>query len=127
MTDPSPAFLWEVVVDCAEPATLARFYADLCGCDLHQRDADWAWIEPAMRGGLAAGAGGPRLAFQRVPEPKVGKVRLHLDLGAADVSATVARAVELGATQLADPVTDESGTYVVLADPEGHEFCIVDA
>lgn len=127
MRDTPTAFLWEIVVDCADPATLGAFYADLCGCDLHRRTDNWAWIEPATRGGVAAGRGGPRIAFQRVPEPKAGKVRLHLDLGAVDIPEVVARAIALGATQLGEPVTDEAGTYVVLADPEGHEFCIVNA
>ncbi|MEI2815139.1 MAG: VOC family protein [Microthrixaceae bacterium] len=81
------------------------------------------------RAGLAAGgvadAGGPRIAFQRVPEPKVGKVRLHLDLGTDDLEGAVRRAVSLGAGRLGDPVTDAAGSFVVLADPEGHEFCVV--
>jgi len=119
--------LWEIVVDCADPTTLATFYAELCGCQVHGRGDGWAWIEPATRGGGAADTGGVRIAFQQVPEPKSTKVRLHLDLGAADIDATVERAVGLGATQLGEPVTDEAGTFVVLADPEGHEFCIVDA
>lgn len=125
MTDPPLAFLWEIVVDCRDPRSLGRFYADLCGCELHSRADDWAWIEPPVRGGTAGGSGGPRIAFQRVPEPKSGKVRLHLDLGAHDVDAVVARALHLGATQLQEPATDEAGAFVVLADPEGHEFCIV--
>ena len=127
MTDPAPAFLWEIVVDCADPAALGRFYAALCACELHVHDDEWTWIEPALRGGGAPDSGGPRIAFQRVPEPKVGKVRLHLDLGADDVAATVERAVSLGAARVQDPVTDSAGTYVVLTDPEGHEFCVVDA
>ncbi|MBX7071393.1 MAG: hypothetical protein K1X38_18565 [Microthrixaceae bacterium] len=118
--------LAEVVVDCAEPALLGRFYADLLDCSLHTFDEEWTWIEPATRGGGPADADGVRIAFQKVPEAKTGKVRLHLDLGAADIEATVERAIDLGASRLGDPVTDLAGTFVVLADPEGHEFCIVE-
>ena len=122
---PAPA-LWEVVVDCADPATLGRFYADLLQCELHTFDESWTWIEPRLRGGGGPDAAGPRIAFQQVPEPKVGKVRLHLDLGADDIAATTAHALALGATQLTDPQSDSAGRFIVLADPEGHEFCIVD-
>lgn len=118
--------LAEIVVDCADPASLGRFYADLLDCSLHTFDDEWTWIEPATRGGGLADVDGVRVAFQKVPEPKIGKVRLHLDLGAEDIEATVVRAISLGATRLGDPVTDHAGTFVVLADPEGHEFCIVE-
>ena len=120
--------LWEIVMDCAEPSTLATFYSQLLGCGMGRRsDENWYWIEPPLRGGVGADSAGVRIAFQRVPEPKLGKVRLHLDLGSDDIPATVERAIELGATQIHDPVTDDSGTYVVLTDPEGHELCIVTA
>ena len=125
MTTGPRLHLWEVVVDCAEPAVLAALYAGLCGCEPHRFDDEWYWIEPASRGGGVADAGGPRIAFQRVPEPKVGKVRLHLDLGTDDLEGAVRRAVSLGAGRLGDPVTDAAGSFVVLADPEGHEFCVV--
>lgn len=117
--------LSEVVVDCADPSALGAFYAALLGCPLHVRTHDWAWIEPTTRGGGRPEAAGVRVAFQQVPEPKAGKVRLHLDFGTDDIPGTVTRAVELGATQLGEPVVDEEGEFVVLTDPEGHEFCIV--
>ncbi|WP_170223734.1 VOC family protein [Nonomuraea turkmeniaca] len=63
--------------------------------------------------------GSPRLWFQRVPERKIVKNRLHLDLESDDPDAELARLSALGATVL--------GTYdewVVLADPEGNEFCL---
>lgn len=119
--------LWEIVVDCDAPASLAAFYGELCACGVRRHDDDWYYLEPAMRGGGGGDSGGVRIAFQRVPEPKAGKVRLHLDLGSDDLDATVTRALALGATQLKPSLTDGSGTYTVLADPEGHEFCIVDA
>jgi predicted enzyme related to lactoylglutathione lyase len=63
--------------------------------------------------------GGPRLWFQRVPEGKVVKNRVHLDLLATDLDDEVGRLTGLGATVLA-----RHADHVVLADPEGNEFCL---
>ena len=71
---------------------------------------------------VEAGPGSPRLWFQRVPEAKVVKNRVHLDVRADDVAAEVDRLVALGATRLDDgPV----GDLVVLRDPEGNELCVI--
>jgi hypothetical protein len=71
---------------------------------------------------------GPRLAFQRVTEPKTVKNRVHLDVralgdGPDAREVEVERLVGLGATVLR-VVTDEAGTFVILQDPEGNEFCV---
>ncbi len=63
--------------------------------------------------------GQPRLYFQKVPEPKSVKNRVHLDLRADDVEAEAARLVELGATEL-----HRSPTWNTLRDPQGNEFCV---
>ena len=78
---------------------------------------------------------GPRLFFQRVPEPKTAKNRVHLDLAVSggrstpieerrhQVAAAVERVVALGATRL--KAYDEAGQHwVVMRDPEGNEFCL---
>lgn len=68
---------------------------------------------------------GPTLVLQAVPEPKVGKNRLHLDLYVPDIGAEANRLEELGARRLSDEVVDEDGErWIVLADPEGNEFCV---
>ncbi len=72
---------------------------------------------------------GPKLILQQVAEPKTAKNRLHLDLEhepGFDAEAEVARLVALGATRLSDMVTElgEDGGWIVMADPEGNEFCI---
>ena len=72
---------------------------------------------------VEAGEDAPRLWFQRVPEPKVVKNRVHLDLRAEDVAAEVGRLVELGAARVDD---DNIGDLVVLRDPEGNEFCVLE-
>ena len=127
----------QVTFDCAEPAVLAVFWAGVLGYpppDIEGTHAvlralgqaedelgNWYRIEdPAGQG--------PKLAFQRVPEPKVTKNRLHLDVepledGPAARDAEAQRLLGLGATQLRT-VTDEAGTFVVLQDPEGNEFCV---
>jgi predicted enzyme related to lactoylglutathione lyase len=106
-----------VVVDCRDPATLARFWATMLGVEPLVRDATWANVpEPA---------GGTVLAFQQVPEPKAGKNRLHLDVHVADIAVATARCTELGATVRGRVVTDEQGRFQVMADPEGNEFCLV--
>ena len=64
----------------------------------------------------------PRVWFQRVPEPKQVKNRVHLDIAAADLESEADRLVGLGATRQAEqPVP----TLIVLADPEGNEFCVI--
>ena len=65
----------------------------------------------------------PGLLFARVPEPKTLKNRLHLDFRPDDRDAVVARLLDLGATHTDVGQGDES--WVVLADPEGNEFCVL--
>ncbi|WP_436772834.1 GNAT family N-acetyltransferase [Yinghuangia sp. YIM S09857] len=106
----------EVVVDCAEPYRLAVFWARVLGGEPVGRDASWAYVDPPGR---------PRVAFQRVPEGKSGKNRLHLDVSVSDIPAAT-RAVELlGAVRLGGIVRDDQGAFQVLRDPEGNEFCLV--
>jgi hypothetical protein len=70
------------------------------------------------------GGAGPRILFQRVPEPKVGKNRVHLDVRAGDRrEAKVAELTAAGGKELAR-VTEGGGSWVVMADPEGNELCI---
>jgi len=73
------------------------------------------------------GATGPKLIFQGVPEGRApGKNRLHLDIEVGDeIEAEATRLEALGATRRSDPI-DEAGTsWIVMADPEGNEFCLV--
>ena len=76
-------------------------------------------VEPS--GSAAIGSGPPpRLIFQLVPEAKVVKNRVHLDLSADDPAAEIVRLTELGATVVA-----EHDTLTTLADPDGNEFCVL--
>ena len=107
-----------LVLDCADPRRLATFWTDA----LHYANLGAA-------GGyvlLADEAGkGPNLLLQQVDEPKVGKNRMHFDLHEADVDAEVARLEALGATRVDGPTEEHGSRWVVMADPEGNEFCLV--
>jgi predicted enzyme related to lactoylglutathione lyase len=59
------------------------------------------------------------------PEPKAVKNRLHLDIEVRDIAEATARAIELGATASGGVQTDEQGSFQVLLDPAGNEFCLV--
>jgi catechol 2,3-dioxygenase-like lactoylglutathione lyase family enzyme len=110
------ARLDEIVFDCADPAALSRFWAALLGAEPVDREPHWSYVDPPEL---------PRLAFQRVPEPKTVKNRLHLDFVAADIPGATAEAVALGAVALGELVTNAYGQFQVLHDPEGNEFCFV--
>jgi hypothetical protein len=69
--------------------------------------------------------GGPMLGLQRVPEPRTGKNRVHVDLTGSRRATEVPRLVELGATVI-DERQMPGLTWTVLTDPEGNEFCIGD-
>jgi catechol 2,3-dioxygenase-like lactoylglutathione lyase family enzyme len=115
---------WQAIcVDCADPASLGRWWAELLGWRVTYEEPDEVVIEPPA--GSPEDGVSPDLLFGRVPEPKQGKVRLHLDLRPEDQDAEVARALAMGATHVDIGQGDE--TWVVLADPEGNEFCILRA
>ncbi|MFF2852064.1 VOC family protein [Streptomyces sp. NPDC058001] len=70
----------------------------------------------------------PTLLLQHVPEPKQGKNRMHLDLdfGTADLMPEVNRLEQLGATRLSEELSEHGFRWIVVADPEGNEFCVFD-
>jgi len=108
---------WEqVVIDCADPLRLGRWWADALGWTYWSEAPDEVEIRPT-EDRL------PGLIFGQVPEPKTLKNRLHLDFRPDNQNAEVDRFLALGATR-AD-VGQRSQSWVVLADPEGNEFCIL--
>jgi Glyoxalase-like domain len=109
--------LMNVTVDCdVPPGPVARWWATALGAQL---DGDWG---DAARVRLP-GDGAPRLLFERVPEPKRGKNRVHVDLLGDDRDAEVERLTGLGATVVARH--DEAGeSWTVMQDPYGNEFCV---
>ena len=144
---------WKLVVDSADPHAQADFWAAALHYEVEDNSAlierllelgalpGAATVEfhgrPAFRDLIAvrhpedpfdadSGTGlGRRLLFQRVPEAKTVKNRLHLDLhpGAGRRAGEVERLTELGASVLRE-MKEPSGEWVVMADPEGNEFCV---
>ena len=126
------ALIHDVVIDCRHPASLARFWAAvLDGYSVAPYDD--AELERLQALGIEdpdddptvlveAPGTTPRLWFQRVPERKVAKNRVHLDLRSDDPDGEVDRLVSLGA-RLA--VEQPNRALIVLQDPEGSELCIL--
>jgi predicted enzyme related to lactoylglutathione lyase len=105
-----------VTIDCADPAALARFWAEVLGYEKTFEGDDEVMIEPKNGGGNA-------LLFLEVPDGKKVKNRIHLDLNPTDQAAEVERVKALGATEV--DIGQKDVSWVVLADPEGNEFCIL--
>ena len=112
-----------VSVDAADPDLLATFWAAALGWRRTFEDADEVALEPPA--GSPQDGVAPDLLFLRVPDAKAGKNRLHLDLRPLDQSAEVARLEGLGARRV--DIGQGEQTWVVLADPEGNEFCVLRA
>lgn len=116
---------WQcIVVDCIEPAALGRWWAELLGWRITFEEPDEVVLEPPE--GSPEDGVSPDILFIRVPEPKQVKNRIHLDLRPEDQEAEVARAETLGAQRVDVGQTDDV-TWIVMADPEGNEFCILRA
>ncbi len=116
---------WQnICVDCNDPATLGRWWAELLGWRITYEEPDEVVLEPAA--GSREDGISPDIIFLKVPEPKTVKDRIHIDLRPDDQAAEVARAEALGARRV-DVGQSESDTWVVLADPEGNELCILRA
>ena len=138
----------QFVIDCADPARLAVFWSTALGyvvqppppgfdsweaflTEMGVPESEWnsasAVIDPEGKG--------PRIFFQRVPEPKTVKNRVHIDLNVGGehgtpfeerkerVDAEAARLAAVGAT-VVGPMEQRGEYWVVLRDPEGNEFCV---
>src|SRR3954451_16559935 len=106
----------EVVIDCTDPRALASFWAAATGYQVANVSDTWASIVGESERDIC-------IAFQRVPEPKVGKNRAHVDLAAADEEDELRMIGRPGASRLC--TSDKAyGSFVVLVDPEGNEFWV---
>ena len=139
----------QVTFDCADPEGLCRFWAEVLGYqvqppppgfDSWEEFLDSVGIPAEERNSRSAAVpldgDGPRLFFQRVPEGKSAKNRVHLDVRAAPglegeermaaLEAEAGRLASLGATRVRrfEPGEEMSAGFVVMADPEGNEFCL---
>jgi hypothetical protein len=137
----------QIVIDCADPAAVAEFWAQALGYVVQPppegfatwQDALAAWGVPKDRWDSASAVVdpdgvGPRVFLQKVPEAKATKNRLHLDVRVSDpahepaardaaVMAEVERLEQLGATRV-DWRFEEGHHFMVMRDVEGNEFCL---
>jgi hypothetical protein len=137
---------FQVTFDCADPERVARFWCEVLGYVVPPPPEEFATWDayndslPAEERGAAFACldptgVGPRLYFQRVPEGKIVKNRVHLDVRAgtglvgderlAVLEAEAARLIALGATHVLTQLADEENeSCITLQDVEGNEFCI---
>lgn len=116
-----------VVIDSQDPAALAGFWAAALDWPVTYSDPGEVVVEVADDAGHWGDTGAVPLVFVAVPEPKTGKNRVHLDLASASVeeqTATVERLLGLGASHV--DLGQGEVPWVVLADPEGNEFCVLE-
>ena len=111
-----------ISIDCLDPARLAAFWAEALGWRITSVEPEEVVLEPPA-GSREEGIV-PDVLSLPVPEDRVTKNRLHLDLRPSDQSAEVQRLIELGARRV-DVGQSSECTWVVLADPEGNEFCVL--
>jgi hypothetical protein len=118
----------ELAIDCADPNTLARFWCSVLDYEVQDEDDGIVTIGSAKvpAGENQIGPVPPRLTFAQVPESKIVKNRLHLDVNPndRDQDAEVRRLLDLGARH-ADVGQTGDESWVCLADPEGNEFCVL--
>jgi hypothetical protein len=107
-----------ITFDCAEPKALAAFWAAALGMVVEDEDDEGAFVMDPARASKG-------LFFQKVPEPKAVKDRIHLDVRpSGSMAAEVARLKELGATE-EGLVEVEDSFWTIMLDPEGNEFCVL--
>jgi catechol 2,3-dioxygenase-like lactoylglutathione lyase family enzyme len=122
----------EIVVDANDPPALARFWAEVLGYHVIEEEdgvveiGPWPAHPADYREQAIAAPPVPTLVFVPVPERKQGKVRLHIDVSPTDRTTAdeVERLLALGATR-AEVGQQGDESWVVLADPEGNEFCVL--
>ena len=137
----------QIAIDCSDPAALAAFWAQALDYEVQGPPPGFdSWddalqafgVPPDQRNSRSAivADGLPRVFFQRVPEAKAAKNRVHLDVRAAPgltgdermaaLEAEAARLVTLGAVRRErhEPAPPMSAGFLVMADPEGNEFCL---
>jgi hypothetical protein len=107
------------VLDCPEPAELARFYCELLGATVVRDDPDWVTIRDAD-GRLVSFQQSPDYRPPRYPDPHASQ-QIHFDVKVDDVDKAEQAVLAIGATRLDGAGED----FRVFADPVGHPFCLV--
>ncbi|HEX8099469.1 MAG TPA: VOC family protein [Actinomycetota bacterium] len=108
-----------VVIDCNDFDAMVTFWQAVLGYEpKYLEPDDWALLRDPNGRNI-------NVSLQKVPEPRVGKNRLHFDLYAQDPEAEIERLIGLGAKRF-DRVPEPGEDFVVLEDPEGNLFCVID-
>lgn len=109
------------MIDAVDVDGLRRFWTAALGYEPFGEAEQYRSAVPA------GGADGPKFVFQQVPEGRpAGKNRVHVDIEVGDeMEAECERLVALGATRLSAPISEVGTDWIVMADPEGNEFCLV--
>jgi Glyoxalase-like domain len=109
----------ELIVDAHDPEVLAEFWSEVLGWEVGEARAGITWLKPPM-------PAIPLVAFVKVPDDKTVKNRMHIDVSPTDRTRDeeVERLLALGATRT-DVGQGDDVSWVVLADPEGNEFCVL--
>lgn len=108
-----------VVIDCNDLDAMFAFWREALRYEPGYRDVDFVILHDPDRKNV-------NVSISQVPEPRVGKNRLHLDLYTDDQQGEVERLLKLGA-KIHPRVPEEGEDFVVLEDPEGNLFCVIDA
>ena len=106
----------DIVIDCADPETLAEFWAEALGYEKVGLFYNYYVL-------LARNREHPPVLLQRVPEPKTVKARIHFDLRVDDIETEAKRLEALGARRIDIGQGTDPG-WIAMADPEGNEFCV---
>ncbi len=106
--------LASIVIDCYDAQGLSQFWAAALGASAGADFGEYVVLQCS-----------PSLVFQAVPEPTPGKNRVHVDLETDDLAAERDRLVALGASVI-EFVQMRGGSWYVLADPEGNQFCVTE-
>lgn len=112
-----PPRLSAVTIDCADPERLAEFWSALLEVEVEERDEEVVALAPQPGQGVG-------VHFRRVPEPKRGKNRVHLDFVVKDAKASKAQVTELGG-RILERLEEDGWVWWIVADPEGNEACLV--
>jgi len=108
-----------VVIDATNPKELSEFWRTLLGGEVDSRTATEEWI--SLRDVPQLGY----LSFQKVPEERMVKNRVHLDMDVDDIAVATSQAVAAGARTFGGVVDEGTGLLQVMLDPEGNEFCLI--
>jgi predicted enzyme related to lactoylglutathione lyase len=109
-----------IVIDCADLDRSADFWTDALG---YLREGSAGKVYQTL---VPADGRGCEILLQRVPDQKLAKNRLHLDLRTTDLASEVERVLNAGASLVTEqPITEAGWIWHILADPDGNEFCIL--